>query len=88
MEHFVYILFSENLNTYYKGYSTDVFKRLQQHNAGMSNYTRKGIPWKLVYYEKCLDKKSALIRERKLKHANRNYIRWLIQSDKNLLNKI
>ena len=87
MNHFVYIIHSEKINIFYKGYSTDPHRRLKYHNAGKTYYTKRGIPWKLVYVEKCNSKKEALIREKKLKHANKKYLIWLISSDRNILNQ-
>ena len=87
MPFYVYIIQSQIDNSFYKGFSEDVFKRLLQHNAGESNYTSTKIPWKLVYYEEQPDKKTALIRERNLKKADKNRITELIKSNKNLLNR-
>ena len=73
-------------NSFYKGFSEDVFRRLEQHNAGESSYTSAKIPWKLVYYEEHPDKRSALIREKNLKKADKSRLIALINSNKNLLN--
>lgn len=87
MPFYIYIIQSEIDQSFYKGFSENVFKRLEQHNAGESVYTRNKLPWKLVYYELQADKKSALIREKNLKKADRNRIIALINSGKNLLKK-
>ena len=73
-------------NTYYKGYTQNYLKRLEQHNRGESQYTSSKIPWKLVYVEECKDKRSALKREKSLKRANLEYIKWLIHQNSNILN--
>ena len=86
LEHFVYIIQSLKDHTLYKGYSNDPHKRLIQHNAGESRYTSMKIPWKLVYIEKCDNKTEALQREKTLKRANSNYIKWLIEQPINILN--
>jgi len=86
MPFFVYIIQSEADGSFYKGFSEDVPVRLQQHNAGESEYTKNKTPWVLVYVEECLDKRSALIREKNLKKADRNRIVALLNSAKNLLN--
>jgi putative endonuclease len=39
-------------------------KRLEEHNSGLSNYTSKHIPWKLVLFEEHSTKKEALKREK------------------------
>ncbi len=86
MPFFFYIIQSQRDSSFYKGFSEDVFRRLLQHNAGESNYTSTKMPWKLVYFEALPDKKTALIREKNLKKADKNRIEALIKSNKNLLN--
>jgi putative endonuclease len=72
--------------SFYKGYSTDPFKRLQIHNRGLSRYTSKKIPWRLVFVQECENKTEALKREKQLKKANSDYLDWLIRhSDVNLI---
>lgn len=53
--------------TFYVGYSSDIDRRVQEHNEGKSRYTSKKLPWKLVYLESYTTKREALIRERFLK---------------------
>lgn len=85
MPYYVYILKSEVDGTYYKGSSDNYLKRTEEHNNGLSIYTSKKIPWKLLYVEKHPDKKSALIRERKLKHCKKEYFEWLALQPSNVL---
>ena len=87
MKYYVYILQSLKDNTFYKGYTNDYVKRLEEHNAGNSRYTSNKTPWKLVYVEECKDKTTALKREISLKKANMDYLRWLINQDSNLQKK-
>lgn len=51
----------------YTGYTSDLRKRLKQHNDGDSNYTKGRGPWELVYYEACIDEGDAKAREKYLK---------------------
>jgi putative endonuclease len=74
----VYILQSEVDHTYYKGYTSNITQRLDEHNNGFSRYTSKKIPWRIVYLEEFQTKREALIRERQLKRVNQNYLRSLI----------
>jgi putative endonuclease len=67
MIHWVYILWSERLKRYYIGSTSDIQRRIKEHNAGKSGYTRRGIPWKLVYKEISSTKQSAWIREMEIK---------------------
>ena len=76
---FVYIIQSEFDGSFYVGYTSDLDKRLEAHNNGQSRYTRKKMPWKLVYNESFDTKTEALKRERKIKmKKSRRYIQWLI----------
>ncbi len=83
MGHFVYIIYSETKDVYYKGETTEVNKRLEQHNNNLSKYTSGKGPWKLVFIEEFQTRTEALIKEKMLKRQNRQYIEWLIkQSEK------
>jgi putative endonuclease len=85
MAYYVYIIESLEDGTFYKGYSEDPLKRLQQHNQGESKYTSGKMPWKLVYVEECASKTEALIRERNLKKADRSRIQTLLVHPKNIV---
>ena len=82
MPYFVYILQSEKDNTYYKGFTENVEKRLSQHNNGLSKYTSSKMPWKLIYLEEYSTKREALIREKQIKRFNSEYLENLIQTYK------
>ena len=69
--YFVYLIQSDIDNSFYVGYSQDTQKRLLAHNNGESTYTRRKMPWKLVYTEEYISKSEALKREIFLK-AQRN----------------
>ncbi len=45
--HFVYILVSEDGQHHYMGITTDIDRRLQEHNNGQSIHTNKFRPWRL-----------------------------------------
>ncbi len=80
--YFTYILYSQHLGKYYIGYTSDLSARLEHHNRGASRYTRKGIPWKIVYFEKYLQKHDAIVRERHIKKKkSRKYIEQLLELD-------
>jgi putative endonuclease len=82
-KYFVYILRSMVDNSFYIGFSTDVERRLKEHNTGKSRYTKVKMPWKVVYFEECITKKDALKREKFLK-AQRNrefYERLVIEKE-------
>ena len=54
----------------YVGYTSDLQRRLKEHNQNESNYTKKYGPWELVYCEGYKSEKDAHSREQSLKlHA-------------------
>lgn len=79
---YVYILKCSD-NTLYIGYTTDLVKRINTHNAGKgAKYTRGRIPVELVYSEKYDTMSEALKREHALKKLNRKNKFKLIKSEK------
>ena len=65
--YYVYVIESIKYNEIYIGYSSDLKNRIEQHNNKASIYTKKYAPWKLIYYEACINKKDATRREKYLK---------------------
>jgi putative endonuclease len=65
--YFVYILRSLKTRHYYIGSTSDVERRLQQHNAGEQAATRYQGPFEVVYVESHPDQASARRRERFIK---------------------
>ena len=64
---YLYIIKSERNNKYYIGVSSNIGKRLSQHNAGKEKSTKSYVPWVLVYFEKYDSRGEAMIRERFIK---------------------
>ncbi|MFC1556015.1 GIY-YIG nuclease family protein [candidate division KSB1 bacterium] len=82
MLHFVYILHSEKIDQYYIGSSHDPEMRLHYHNQGKKGWTKRGIPWKIVFKQEFADKKSALDNEKYIKdQKSRSYIQKLITGE-------
>jgi putative endonuclease len=71
MEYFVYILRSTKDGSLYVGHTSNLDRRLCQHNnPDGKSYTAKRGPWVLVHSEQQVDRSSAMRRERFLKsHA-------------------
>ncbi len=68
---FVYMLECAD-GTLYTGWTTDLKRRVTQHNAGRgASYTRMHRPVKLVYWEEHPDRGSAQRRELSLKRLSR-----------------
>lgn len=66
--YYVYILQSSQRNNWlYKGSTSDLKRRVADHNAGKNFSTAPYVPLKLVYYEAYLLKVDAEARERYLK---------------------
>jgi len=68
--YYVYVIKSQKTNKLYFGFSNNLKRRLQEHNAGKSNYTRRFRPWDLIYYEAYLIEKDARKREVFLKSGS------------------
>jgi len=71
----LYILKSRANNRYYVGHSSDIEKRLVQHNNGEVKSTKPYAPWDIVYSEAFSDKHSAYKREMQVKsyHGGRAF---------------
>ena len=85
--YYVYILESLLDGDFYKGYTSDYIKRVEQHNNGESDFTKTKMPWRLVFLQAFETKKEALIQEKKLKKCNKQYLVWLISQPVNQLNQ-
>lgn len=81
---YTYILYSKSLDRYYIGYSSDIEKRLAQHNSGFhrTKFTRKNAnDWELVYKEEFKTKTESIKRENEIKaKKSRIYIEWLLKN--------
>ncbi|MEK7512741.1 MAG: GIY-YIG nuclease family protein [Patescibacteria group bacterium] len=63
---YVYVIENRD-KRWYTGYTNDLRKRFNQHNTRKSKYTSYRGPYKLIYYEACVNKDDARSRERYLK---------------------
>jgi putative endonuclease len=70
---YVYILKSQKKPLLYIGYTTNVKRRVQEHNEGVSLTTSKHRPWQLIYLEGYADENDAKDREKKLKQFGKVY---------------
>jgi putative endonuclease len=66
---FVYVLgtLSKNRHLTYVGWTSDVARRLAQHNAGKGARSTRGRIWVLLHSERCKSKRAAMSREWYLK---------------------
>lgn len=65
---YVYILRSLRDGSYYKGYTTDIIRRFEEHNTIQGSYTAKFASWELVWMSKQKNKSEAMKLEKKLKN--------------------
>lgn len=65
--YYVYVLYNQNKNFIYIGYSEDLKERIREHNKGYSKSTKPYLPLELIHYEAYKDKKDAKRREIYLK---------------------
>ncbi len=79
--HFCYIIYSQILDKFYIGSTSNVEGRLQRHNSSNTGFTSSGKPWELKYFEAFKTKTEALKREAQLKKwKNKNVLEELIQN--------
>ena len=64
---YVYCLESEKDEELYFGYTRDLKRRLKEHNQKLNFSTKRYAPWRLIYYEACLNENDAKRREKYLK---------------------
>ena len=70
-DHYVYVLECAD-GTFYTGYTTDVERRVSEHDAGDgAKYTRGRTPVELVYTEEFASRSAAMSREYELKQLSR-----------------
>lgn len=80
-EHYVYILECRD-GTYYTGYTTDVERRVEEHNAGEgAKYTRSRTPVEVVHVEAYGSKSAAMSREYRIKQLRRSRKERLVGED-------
>jgi putative endonuclease len=77
----VYIIYSERIDKYYIGFSSNVQERLRKHNRNSKGFSFSGRPWIMVYSEVFENKKDAMGREKQLKRwKNRERLVSLVKS--------
>lgn len=64
---YVYVLESKRNTKWYIGSTSNLIRRVKEHNLGLNQSTKAYIPWKLIYYEANLHQQDAKRREYYLK---------------------
>ena len=63
---YVYVLQNKE-GRRYVGSTTDLVRRLKEHNAGQNIATKPHIPWEIIFYEAYRSREDGLRREKYLK---------------------
>lgn len=79
--HYVYVIRSSKDHNFYTGYTVDLKQRIIEHNRQKNFATKSRGPFKLIYYESCINRKDAKRREIYLKTAwGKRYIKNRLRS--------
>jgi putative endonuclease len=88
---YIYILQSQKNKELYIGYTSDLKRRLEEHNQGLNFSTKRYLPWDIIYYEACKEESDARRREKYLKTTQggrliKRRIKDYLYKSKNLTN--
>ena len=77
MVYYVYLIKTLNgyLNKTYVGYTNNILKRLDKHNANLGAKSTKGYKWELVFKKKFYSKNKALSFEYKFKRDRKERLK-------------
>ena len=79
--YYTYVLQSAKDRGFYTGYTKDLKLRFRHHNDGLVESTKDRRPFKLIYYEACIDRADAAKREKYLKsYHGKIYLRRRLKS--------
>ena len=67
--YFVYLLSSINFEFHYVGFTSNLKKRLNEHNEGKTKSNKEYRPFKIVYFEEIETRENARKREKYFKSA-------------------
>ena len=74
--YYTYVIQSKKDNKWYTGATDDLRKRFKQHNNNDVFSTKGRGPFKLIYYEACINQQDAFQREKYLKSGpGKKYIK-------------
>ena len=63
----LYVLKSKITKKSYVGITDNLERRLNEHNSGKHLYTKRYLPWEIVYTEECRSIADAIIKEKHYK---------------------
>lgn len=73
----VYLLIAREDGMIYTGYTSDLRRRLQEHNADDNQGFTRGRTWRLLAVKCFLDRHTALLLERQLKASKYDRRNWI-----------
>jgi len=71
--YYVYVLKSKKNDSLYVGITTNIVRRIKEHNAGENISTKRYMPWVCVYFEGYFSEQDAWSRESNLKIFGKAY---------------
>ncbi len=81
MRYVVYVLKSHKFEKSYVGLTQNIERRLKEHNSGKSNYTKKYLPWSMIYSEECDNLIEARKREKYFKSSvGRKFLKKIFEN--------
>jgi len=83
---YTYIIKSIKDNNCYIGYTSNLRKRLKEHNFKLNKSTKHRTPFKIIYYEAYASKDDAIKREHNLKLRARAFRQLKLRIKKSLEN--
>ena len=89
MNHFVYILQSEDNDRYYVGRSQNPEHRLEHHNSTSTGFTSRYRPWTLVFKQAFSTKEEAVEAEQLIKSwKSKKMTRYVVEGEIQLKKRI
>jgi len=69
---YVYIIYSESKDIFYKGQTQNIEKRITYHNNGLETFTKSSVPWTLIWSIQKPSRGEAMKLEQKLKNLSKS----------------
>jgi len=77
--YYVYALFAESYDRLYVGLTSDINRRIAEHNSGRVKSTKRYLPWMLFYTEEYAARIKAREQEKRLKTSfGRKYLKEVL----------
>ena len=73
---YIYVLHSKRSDILYIGYTSNLIRRVKEHNLGLNQSTKPYRPWSLIYYEACRNRNDA---KRTVRYLKTNKGEWMVR---------